>query len=101
MKRKPLDPELLRDRLSVAQGKQYWRSLEELAGDPAFEEMLQREFPDQASEWTDALSRRQFLSLMGASLALAGLNGCASRPRETIMPYVRQPEQIVLGKPLY
>src|SRR5207253_10870702 len=81
--------------------KRYWRSLEELEGDPAFAEMLQREFPDRASEWADPVSRRQFLALMGASLALAGLNGCAGKPRETIMPYVRQPENIVLGKPLY
>ncbi len=105
MKRQPIDPELLRDKLSVAQGKQYWRSLEELAGDPAFLETLQREFPahaaEWAAEWVDPVSRRQFLTLMGASLALAGLSGCTSKPRETIMPYVRQPENIVLGKPLY
>jgi molybdopterin-containing oxidoreductase family iron-sulfur binding subunit len=100
MKRPPLDPELLRDRLSAAQGKHYWRCLEELAGEPAFQEMLQREFPAQAGELTDPISRRRFLTLMGASLALAGLSGC-TRPTGTIMPYVRQPENIVLGKPLY
>ena len=70
---------------------------------PEFQEMLHREFPDQASEWTDPVTRRQFLSLMGASLALAGLNGCSTQPapREKIMPYVRQPESMVPGKPLY
>jgi molybdopterin-containing oxidoreductase family iron-sulfur binding subunit len=100
MKRK-IDPELFRDRLSVAQGKRYWRSLEELANDPAFEEMLQREFPAGASLWGD-LSRRRFLALMGASLALSGVVGCGfTKPRELIMPYVRQPENIVLGKPLF
>jgi molybdopterin-containing oxidoreductase family iron-sulfur binding subunit len=97
----PIDPELLRDRLSVAQGKQYWRSLEELAEDPGFQDMLLREFPNQAYAWTDALSRRNFLTLMGASLALAGLGGCTRRPTETIMPYVRQPERMILGKPLF
>jgi molybdopterin-containing oxidoreductase family iron-sulfur binding subunit len=97
----PPDPELLRERLSVAQGKRYWRGLEELAGDPAFEEMLHREFPDRAWEWADPVSRRRFLGLMGASLALAGLSGCAQRPRETIWPYVRQPENMVPGKPLF
>ena len=42
--------------------------------------MIHREFPDQASEWTDPVTRRRFLSLMGASLALAGLNGCSTQP---------------------
>jgi molybdopterin-containing oxidoreductase family iron-sulfur binding subunit len=101
MKTTPLDPELIRDRLGVAQGKQYWRSLEELASHPGFEEMLHREFPRHASEWVEGMSRRRFLGLMGASLALAGLGGCMRRPDETIMPYVKQPENIVLGKPLY
>jgi molybdopterin-containing oxidoreductase family iron-sulfur binding subunit len=101
MKTPPIDPELLRDRLSVAQGKQYWRSLEELADTPGFREMLEREFPSQAWKWTDPVSRRRFLSLMGASLALAGLSGCFRRPPGVIMPYVRQPEQLVLGKPLF
>ena len=49
------------------------------------------------------MTRRRFLTLMGASLALMGLNGCSTQPapREKIMPYVRQPEAMVLGKPLY
>src|SRR6516165_5965858 len=101
MKRPPPHPDLLRDRLAAEQGKRYWRSLEELAGDPAVVEMLQREFPDQAGEWTDPISRRRFLALMGASLTLAGMAGCTRPPTGTIMPYVRQPENIVLGKPLY
>jgi MoCo/4Fe-4S cofactor protein with predicted Tat translocation signal len=100
MKRKAIDPELLRDRLSVAQGKQYWRSLEELADEPRFREMLEREFAADSSTWTDDLSRRKFLTLMGASLALAGLSGCRP-PTGQIVPYVRQPENMVLGKPLY
>ncbi|HEY7426874.1 MAG TPA: TAT-variant-translocated molybdopterin oxidoreductase [Gemmataceae bacterium] len=85
------------------QGRRYWRSLEEFLDTPEFQEMLHREFPDQASEWTDPLTRRRFLMLMGASLALMGLNGCSTQPapREKIMPYVRQPEAIVPGKPLY
>ena len=47
------------------------------------------------------MSRRQFLHLMGASLALAGLSGCTRQPHETIVPYVKQPEELVLGKPLF
>src|SRR6266403_602468 len=56
--------------------KTYWRSLEELADSPLFEEFIQREFPQQAEEWNDPVERRTFLKLMGASLALAGLSGC-------------------------
>jgi molybdopterin-containing oxidoreductase family iron-sulfur binding subunit len=86
-----------------SQGRRYWRSLEEYLDTPEFQEMLHREFPEQASEWTNPLTRRSFLTLMGASLALMGLNGCSTQPapREKIMPYVRQPEAMVLGKPLY
>jgi MoCo/4Fe-4S cofactor protein with predicted Tat translocation signal len=85
----------------LGEGRRYWRSLEELAETPEFLEMLHREFPRGASEWTDPVSRRQFLTLMGASLALAGLSGCVKGPKENIYPYVRQPEQIIPGKPLF
>lgn len=86
-----------------SEGRRYWRSLEEYLDTPEFQEMLYREFPEQASEWTNPVTRRRFLTLMGASLALMGLNGCSTQPapREKIMPYVRQPEDIVPGKPLY
>ncbi|HUI07347.1 MAG TPA: TAT-variant-translocated molybdopterin oxidoreductase [Verrucomicrobiae bacterium] len=81
-------------------GKQYWRSLEERAQTPEFQEWLHREFPVDASIWEDEVSRRQFLKMMGASLALAGLAGC-SMPQDKIVPYVRQPEDIIPGKPLF
>src|SRR5579871_6706518 len=86
-----------------SEGRRYWRSLEEYLETPQFVEMLHREFPEQASEWSDPLTRRRFLTLMGASLALMGLNGCSTQPaaREKIMPYVRQPEALTPGKPLY
>jgi MoCo/4Fe-4S cofactor protein with predicted Tat translocation signal len=91
----------LRKRLESGQGKQYWRSLEELAETEEFNEFLRREFPDNAAEWNDPVGRRQFLRLMGASLALAGLTACTRQPAELIVPYVRKPEEIVPGKPLY
>jgi molybdopterin-containing oxidoreductase family iron-sulfur binding subunit len=81
----------------VATDSPYWRSLQELARTPEFEAFLHREFPAAASEWADAnpVSRRNFLKLMGASLALAGVNGGCERPvREKIVPYVQPPEQI-------
>src|SRR5882724_8512181 len=80
---------------------QFWRSLDELADREGFWESLRGEFPDQAAEWADPISRRRFLSLMGASLALAGVAGCGRAPVEKIMPYVRQPEQVLPGKPLF
>src|SRR5690348_796838 len=80
----------------------HWRSLDELAETPAFRDAVTREFPDQAATWTDPVSRRQFMSIMGASLALAGSAGCNLRePNEKLVPYVRKPEQITPGKPQY
>src|SRR5579871_5735460 len=84
-----------------AKGPEYWRSLEELAGSPEFHERLHREFPKGASEWLASLSRRDFLSLMGASLALAGMTGCVKQPLKEIVPYVVQPDNIVPGKPKF
>jgi len=67
--------------------------------------LLQREFPRQAIGWADdeneADGRRNFLKMMGASLALAGLTACTRQPTEHIMPYVRQPEDLIPGKPLF
>jgi len=82
-------------------GKRYWRSLEELAETDEFQEILHREFPERASEWTDPVGRRRFLKLMGASFALAGLTACTRQPEEYIAPYVRQPEELVPGRPSF
>jgi MoCo/4Fe-4S cofactor protein with predicted Tat translocation signal len=99
---RPLDLAAVRAKLRSKTGKQYWRTLEELAGDPSFEELLHREFPRQApSEWDDSVDRRDFLKLMGASLALAGLSGCGRAPEQYLVPYVKQPDGMVLGKPLF
>ena len=57
--------------------------------------MLHREFPKGASEWLDSVSRRGFLKLMGASLAMAGMTACTKQPLEPIVPYVKQPEEII------
>jgi molybdopterin-containing oxidoreductase family iron-sulfur binding subunit len=82
-------------------GPEYWRSLEELAGSEEFKEALHREFPKGASEWVDSVSRRGFLKVMGASLGLAGMTGCVRLPLEPIVPYVRQPENVIPGRPMY
>jgi molybdopterin-containing oxidoreductase family iron-sulfur binding subunit len=91
----------LRARLEGTRGREYWRSLEAVAGTPEFRDYLHREFPENASEWLDPVGRRGFLKLMGASLALAGVSACTRQPDELIVPYVRQPEELVPGKPLF
>ena len=99
------DLNAIRQRLSDARGAEYWRCLEELADSAEFEKLVRLEAPRYAAAWSDAIDRRDFLKLMGASLALAGLGGCLSSspapPDEKIVPYVSQPEEIIPGKPLY
>ncbi len=88
--------------VSAATGKAYWRSLDDLVGTREFKDFLQREFPAYASELLDG-SRRSFLKIMGASLALAGattMSGCR-RPDHKILPYNSAPEHIIPGKALY
>jgi molybdopterin-containing oxidoreductase family iron-sulfur binding subunit len=92
----------VRAKLEGKTGKRFWKDIDELAETPGFQEMLAEEFPRQAAgEWVDAVSRRGFLKVMGASFALAGLAGCTKQPDEPIFPYVKQPEDLVLGKPMY
>jgi len=106
---KKLDLKAARDKIDAATahdaaektGPEYWRSLEELAGSEAFQQALHREFPKGVSEWVDSVSRRGFLKVMGASLGLAGMTGCVRLPLEPIVPYVRQPENVVPGRPMY
>ncbi len=81
-------------------GKDYWRSLDQQADTPEFRQFMEREFPEGASDLSNGVDRRTFLSLMGASLALAGLAGCR-RPVEKIIPYVTAPENIVPGIPKF
>ncbi len=100
---KKLDVAAARARL--AGGRDYWRSLDDLAATAEFQDLLAREFPRQAIGWSDdedrVEGRRNFLKLMGASLALAGLTACTRQPTEHIMPYVRQPEELIPGRPLF
>src|SRR5690348_3016229 len=96
----PMTLAQVRQELKGKKGKKLWRSLDELADTPEFQAAVEKEFPAAASEWIDPVSRRGFLKLMGASMALAGLAGCTKQPEETIYPYVKAPEDLVLGKPM-
>ncbi|HEY8559351.1 MAG TPA: TAT-variant-translocated molybdopterin oxidoreductase [Pyrinomonadaceae bacterium] len=92
---------LLREKILGKSGKEYWRSIEEYVDSPEFAEYVKYEHPEQADTWDSSLSRRNFVKVMGASLALAGLSGCVIQPSEKIVPYVSQPEDIIPGKPLF
>jgi MoCo/4Fe-4S cofactor protein with predicted Tat translocation signal len=85
-------------------GRQYWRSLDEVAEAPEFRQWLEREFPEGASEWMDPVSRRHFVKIMSASFLLAGLGlgatGCR-RPVEHLEPFGKQPPDYVYGVPQY
>jgi MoCo/4Fe-4S cofactor protein with predicted Tat translocation signal len=87
-----------------ARGQRVWRSLEEAADAPEFRDFLEREFPAGASELSDETTRRSFLKIMGASVALAGaatIPGCR-RPDHRIMPYSKVvPEEVIPGKALF
>ncbi|MBN1991117.1 MAG: TAT-variant-translocated molybdopterin oxidoreductase [Anaerolineae bacterium] len=100
--RKNFDIPSLRQRLAGLNGPKYWRCLEEIAETEAFQDFLKREFPQGADQWPNPVSRRNFLKLMGASLALGGLTACTGGLPEKIVPYVDPPEAIVPGgKPLF
>ena len=100
-KKDKLDLVQLRAEVEKKNAPEFWRSLEELAGKPEFQEAMHREFPKGASEWLDSVSRRGFLKLAGSSLALAGMTACTKQPYEPIVPYVRQPEELIPGRPLF
>ncbi|MHC4956868.1 MAG: TAT-variant-translocated molybdopterin oxidoreductase [Planctomycetota bacterium] len=82
----------VQDRLSGQTGRAYWRSLDELAESGEVRELLEREFPSQKARFADRVQRRDFLRLMGASLALAGVGACTRQPPETIVPFANRPE---------
>jgi MoCo/4Fe-4S cofactor protein with predicted Tat translocation signal len=82
----------------------YWMSLEQFNGDPDFVKRAENEFkispfaPDDAE---DGFARRDFLKLMGASIAMAGATGCIRRPSQNIIPYVKAPKEIIPGEAAY
>ena len=90
----------LRDKILNKTGKDYWRSVEEFVDAPEFNDFVNKEFPQHADELKDSVSRRNFIKVMGASLALAGLSGCVIQPAEKVVPYVQQPEGYTPGKSL-
>ena len=85
-------------------GRHYWRGLDQLADTPEFKQFLQREFPENASELTDPVSRRHFVKIMSASFALAGIGlgatGCR-RPEDKLLPFGKAAENFIHGTSQY
>jgi molybdopterin-containing oxidoreductase family iron-sulfur binding subunit len=90
------------ERLRTSNGSRFWKSLEELAQKETFVDYLAEKFPRQAAEYeVSGLSRRRLFELSAASMALASLAGCTRQPFEHVVPYVKQPEEVIPGKPLF
>ncbi|UCI09670.1 TAT-variant-translocated molybdopterin oxidoreductase [Mesorhizobium sp. B1-1-8] len=92
-----IDIAALRKRLAL--GGETWRSLDEIAGTAEFRRFVEAEFPAIAERLPAKPNRRTLLKLMGASLSMAGLAACSRA--ESIVPYVRQPEMLIPGRPVY
>ncbi len=90
-----------RAKLASQGGKRFWQSIEELSDTKEFRNFLENEFPAGPEKESDGINRRDVLKLMAASAALTGLSACTKLPTEKIVPYVRQPEEIIPGKPLF
>jgi molybdopterin-containing oxidoreductase family iron-sulfur binding subunit len=96
-----MDLAALRAKLAQEDGKRFWQSLEELSETKEYREFLENEFPHDPAKDSDGLNRRDVLKLAAASAALAGLSACTKLPTQKIVPYVKAPEEIVAGKPLF
>src|SRR6267142_6640965 len=99
--RPDVDIAALRHATTQGDTPRFWRSLEELADTPEFREYKENEFPHGANDPDAKLDRRELMKVMAASAAFAGLTGCTKLPTQKIVPYVRQPEQVIPGKPLF
>jgi MoCo/4Fe-4S cofactor protein with predicted Tat translocation signal len=105
----PLDFEAIAAKLRNGGARRLWHSLEEVACTPEYEASLQDEFPndpepndpEKEPPSRHVLNRREVLKLMAASAALSGLTACTKLPTEKIVPYVRAPEEVIPGKPLF
>jgi MoCo/4Fe-4S cofactor protein with predicted Tat translocation signal len=88
----------------IERDRTYWKSFEDLNDTPEFNAALQTEFMSsplreeaQKEGDNDKWARREFIKLMGASMALTTAAGCIRRPVQKIVPYVKQPEDVTVG----
>ncbi len=95
------DLQALREKLASGRGPAFWRTLDEAAESEELREYVEQEFPGLSGQIPQGVDRRSLLKVMGASLAMAGAAACTKQPKELIVPYVRQPENIIPGLPLF
>jgi MoCo/4Fe-4S cofactor protein with predicted Tat translocation signal len=114
-----IDLVAVRATLAERGGNRMWQSLEELSDTKEYRDFLANEFPanaakpnanntgaykpgaDKSEVDSDGVNRRDVLKLMAASAAMAGLSACTKLPTERIVPYVKPPEEIIPGRPLF
>jgi MoCo/4Fe-4S cofactor protein with predicted Tat translocation signal len=99
--RKSIDLAAASANLAQRDGKRFWQSLEELSDTKKYREFLEHEFPHDTAKNPEGIDRRDVLKLAAASAALAGLSACTKLPTEKIVPYVKPPEEIIPGRPLF
>src|SRR5271154_6429023 len=96
-----LDLDAVRAKLAQEDGKRFWQSIEQLSETKEYREFLEHEFPHDPEKDLDGINRRDVLKLAAASAALAGLSACTKMPTQKIVPYVKPPEEIIPGRPLF
>ncbi|MBV9501056.1 MAG: TAT-variant-translocated molybdopterin oxidoreductase [Acidobacteriaceae bacterium] len=99
--RKKLDIGAIREKLASGRGPAFWRTLEEAAESEDLKEYIEQEFPGLSGQIPQGVDRRSLLKVMAASLAMAGAAACTKLPKELIVPYVKQPENVIPGIPLF
>jgi len=80
--------------------KTYWKGLEQLKNDPSYVKHADKEFVDLGVEQDPGHSRRDFLKMMGFSVAAASLAACEAPIRKAI-PYVNKPVDVDPSIPNY
>jgi MoCo/4Fe-4S cofactor protein with predicted Tat translocation signal len=100
-KKRVTDLESLRQKLATGNGPQFWRTLEGAAESDELHDYIEQEFPGLSGQVPQGVDRRSLLKVMAASLAMAGAAACTKQPKELIVPYVRQPENLIPGMPLF
>jgi molybdopterin-containing oxidoreductase family iron-sulfur binding subunit len=98
---KRLNLDAIREKLATGRGPQFWRTLEEAAETEELVEYVEQEFPGLSGQIPQGVDRRNLLKVMAASLAMAGAAACTKQPKELIVPYVRQPENVTPGIALF
>src|ERR1700735_3888753 len=96
-----VDLAAVRAKLAETGKNHFWQSLEELSETKEYRDFFEHEFPHETAKNPEGIDRRDVLKFAAASAALAGLSACTKMPTQKIMPYVKPPEEIIPGRPLF